>query len=402
VSGALRIIVTGLIAQHPLGGVAWDYVQYPLGLARLGHDVYYLEDSGEWPYNPEGTSRPEVTVADCASNVRHLRETMERFGLGDRWAYRCPIDARWYGISDRRRADVLSTADLLINVSGTLIHLQEYRGISPLAYVDSDPVFTQVRLLQGVGRLRQRIDAHDVHFTFGETLSSELAATGHRWLPTRQPIVLSEWGGEAPRRDAFTTVMNWASYKRVARDGVVYGQKDRQLRRLLDLPRRVRPTTLEVAVRRMERRHKPTVPIDRLNAAGWRVVDPLKVCRDIEGYRRYVQTSKAEFSVAKHGYVEGRAGWFSCRSACYLAAGRPVVVEDTGYRFVLPVGEGIVAFSSLEEAADGIRNVEAHYARHARAAREIACEYFHAGRVLGDLVERAMAAPGVAKAGSAS
>jgi hypothetical protein len=395
----LRILVTGLIGQHPLGGVTWDYVQYPLGLARLGHDVYYLEDSGEWPYDPAGTKGAEFAVTDCSRNVGYLRRTMRQFGLGERWLYRCPIDGAWHGLSARRREEVLASADLLINVSGTLIRLHEYRRIPRLAYIDSDPVFTQIKVVRGSRRFRQRVEAHDVHFSFGESLPATLPVTGQRWLPTRQPVVLGEWTHTHPARETFTTVMNWASYKRVSWEGNVYGQKDSEFRRFLSLPELVWPTALELAVRRAERRRKPTLPAERLAAAGWRVVDPLEVCPDVERYRRYVQTSKAEWSVAKHGYVAGRPGWFSCRSACYLASGRPVVVEDTGFGSVLPVGEGIVAFSTLEEAVEGIRDVEARYARHAAAAREIAREYFDSERVLTSLVDRALTAPAASAAG---
>ena len=170
----LRIVVTGLIAQHPsLGGVAWDYLQYPLGLARLGHDVYYLEDSGEWPYTLTGGPAPEDWIArDSAPNVRHLASVMERFGFGDRWAYRFPLGPRWFGLPHRKRRDVLATADLLINVSGTLERPLDYRQIPRLVYIDSDPVFTQVKLRMPRGQLKfqRRVAAHDVHFSFGERL----------------------------------------------------------------------------------------------------------------------------------------------------------------------------------------------------------------------------------------
>ena len=170
-TGRLRIVVTGLIAQHPrLGGVAWDYVQYPAGLARLGHDVYYLEDSGEWPYLLDGGDDPESWIArDPSENVRHLAAVMERAGLGDRWMYRFPIDGTWYGLPERRREEVLSSADLIVNVSGTLEHPERYRRGPRLVYIDSDPVFTQARLLaEPAGAFAQRVDAHDAFFSFGD------------------------------------------------------------------------------------------------------------------------------------------------------------------------------------------------------------------------------------------
>jgi hypothetical protein len=399
-SSSLRIVVTGLIGQHPMGGVAWDYVQFPLGLDRLGHDVYYLEDSGEWPYRPEGGARREEwLVPDCGPNVAHLAAVMEQFGLGDRWAYRCPMQPpRWFGLSDRRRNEVLRSADLLINVSGTLRRPDEYRSIPRLAYIDSDPVFTQIKLARGSRRLLRRVGAHDVHFSFGERLPADVPATGHDWRPTRQPIVLSEWRPAERVRDAFTTVMNWTSYDTVVHAGRRYGQKNVEFRRFLELPRLVRPTTLEVAVKAINRSRGPGSTLARLARHGWRVADPALVSRDLDSYRSYVATSRGEWSVAKNGYVQGSPGWFSCRSACYLAAGRPVVVQDTGFSRVMPAGEGLLAFSTLDEAAEGIRAVEADYGRHARAARAIAEAYFDSDKVLTRLVEKAMSSSATAGA----
>jgi multidrug efflux pump len=238
-SPSLRIVVTGLIAQHPfMGGVTWDYLQYALGLRRLGHDVYYLEDSGEWPYNIDGgPSGIHWAAQDCRFNVAFLARIMERFGLDGKWAYHCALESQWYGLSDRRRNEILSSADLLLNVSGTLEWREEYRRVSRLCYIDSDPLFTQVKLalaqaggampeqamtpedevarqvLKDALTLRDRIARYDVHFSFGEDLSVRIPETGIRWLPTRQPISLAEWKLSAPSRNVFTTVMNWTSYE---------------------------------------------------------------------------------------------------------------------------------------------------------------------------------------------
>jgi hypothetical protein len=253
-----------------------------------------------------------------------------------------------------------------------------------LAFIDSDPVFTQVKLARGQDDFRKLIDLHDVQFSFGERVSDFVPETGRRWRPTRQPVVLSEWRPAAPYRDVFTTVMNWTSYNPVVYDGRTYGQKDVEFMRFLELPRQVTPTVLEIAVNEGKTRRTPRA---LLAHKGWRVVDPMLVCPDLDRYRQYVESSKAEWSVAKNGYVVGQAGWFSCRSACYLAAGRPVVVQDTGFRSILPVGEGLLAFTTMAEAVASIRDVEANYARHASAARVIAETYFDAGKVLSRLIE---------------
>jgi hypothetical protein len=291
-TSSLRIVVTGLIAQHArLGGVAWDYLQYLAGLARLGHDVYYLEDSGEWPYVADGGASRESWIAqDPTPNVRHLASVMERFGLGDRWLYRFPIRPRWYGLSHRKRREVLASADLLVNVSGSLKRPSDYRQIPRLVYVDTDPAFTQVRLMlpRGQKKFQKRFVAHDAFFSFGERIGETELANGIDWWPTRQPILLSEWRPGTPTRDVFTTVMSWTSYKPLRHGGRSFGQKDVEFRRFVDLPRVVRPARLEVALRGTRHLRWETTdgggrtPDDRtprevLEAAGWRVVDAATV-----------------------------------------------------------------------------------------------------------------------------
>ncbi len=379
----LRIIVTGLIAQYPLGGVTWDYLQYVLGLARLGHDVYYLEDTGQWPYNPV-----EGGVSEgCIYNVNYLNTVLARFGLENKWAYRFPWKSQWFGLPDKDREMIIKSADLLINVSCTLQRPWDYRQICRLAYVDTDPVFTQVKLARGQADFRKQVDAHDIQFSYGERLSDTGPATGHLWRPMRKPIVVSEWHPSTPQREVFTTVMNWTSFKNVTYQGQSYGQKDVEFMRFVELPSMVTPTVLEMAIGSGKTRR---LPRDLLTRKGWRVVDPAEVCPDMDSYRRYIESSKAEWTVAKNGYVLGKAGWFSGRTACYLAAGRPVVVQDTGFAPVLPVGEGILAFQNIEEAVAAIHEVEDNYTRHAEVARDIAEEYFDSDKVLSKLIERSI------------
>jgi hypothetical protein len=261
----LRIIVTGLIAQHPLlGGITWHYLQYILGLVHLGHDVYYFEDSGEFPYNLNGGSSGNDWVAhDCTYNVDYLAKVMYRAGLENRWAYRFPLKQQWFGLSDKQRMVIIQSTDLLINVSGTLERPEDYRRIPRLLYVDTDPVVTQIKLALDAEDFRRRVDAHDVHFSFGECLSEVVPATGHRWRPTRQPILLSEWRPSMSHSDVFTTVMNWTSYKPLKYRGRMYGQKDVEFTRFLDLPRQGSPycdgsdTRSDRAPRMASQRRKP-------------------------------------------------------------------------------------------------------------------------------------------------
>jgi hypothetical protein len=379
-----RIVVTGLIARYPLGGLTWHYLQYVVGLAQLGHQVFYLEDSGGWPYNPVDGG----TGLGCEFNVAYLNDVLADFGLEQHWAYCFPDGRQWFGVSDEAREETLHSADLLINVSGVLHRPDAYRQVKRLAYLDTDPVFTQIRLARGDIYLRSLVDAHDVHFSFGEALGDPVPATGHQWIPTRQPVLLAQWDPMTETRDFFTTVMNWTSYSDVEWQGRTYGQKNAEFLRFLDLPTLVAPSQLEVAVALGKTQR---APYDLLRRRGWRVVDPAQACPDLEGYRQYVSSSRAEWAVAKQAYVAGRPGWFSERSACYLAAGRPVVVQDTGFGARLPVGEGIIPFSTMEEAAAGIRAVEASYEHHSTGARQIAAEYFESSKVLQRLLEDAFA-----------
>jgi hypothetical protein len=402
--------VTGLIAQHRLlGGVTWDYLNVVLGMKRLGHDVYYIEDSGGWPYTFDAGPSGNYRVAhDPKPTVEYLASVMAEFGLSTKWAYYFPPKSEWFGISQEKRKELIRSADLLINVSGTLEKPENYRRVRRLVYIDTDPGFTQINVAGGNSELRERANAHDVHFSFGECLGKDLPDTGHRWQPTRQPIVLSEWRSSVPYQNTFTTVMNWTSYKVITYCGRTYGQKDIEFLKFMSLPQKVLPTTLEVALHRPDIRRSSNyentpervralnendttwTPYEVLTQFGWRVVDATEVCPDLRSYRRYIQTSKGEWSVAKNAYVDGKSGWFSGRSACYLAAGRPVIVQDTGFSRLLPVGEGILCFNTLDEAEVGIREVEANYSRHAKAAQDIAEAYFDSDKVLNRLLNIAM------------
>lgn len=407
---SLRIIISGLIAQHPaLGGMTWHYLNYLLGLTDLGHDVYYLEDSGLVPYELSDREVPDDELATTPDeNVRHLAETLGRFGMQDRWAYRCGPRPGWFGMSDARRLEVLRSADLLINVSGSLEEPGSYRDVPKLVYIDTDPVVTQIKYLAAnPPEFPARVDEHDLHFTFGERDSARQPDTGHCWLPTRQPIFLPEWQSVENVRSVYTTVMNWASYSPLVWNGREYAQKDAEFQRYIDLPASIAPLQLEVAlapgvhkewqsrlddlpprVRELVHERSHWKPRELLEVMGWQVVAADAHCGTIDDYRDYLRTSRGEWSVAKNAYVTGRSGWFSERSACYLAAGRPVVVQDTGFSQVLPVGDGLLAFATPDEAADALSDAERRYSHHSRNATALAHTYFDSRRVLSDLIER--------------
>jgi hypothetical protein len=399
-ASSLRVIITGFIGhQRLLGGVAWDYLNVVLGMKRLGHDVYYIEDSGCWPYNEvDGLSGGDWTDWNPRPTVEHLNNVMSAFDLGNKWAYHFPPKSEWFGLSSIERRQTIESADLLINVSGTLEKPWNYRTVKRLIYIDTDPVFCQIGAEFGTDSkiMRQRLNAHDVFFTLGECLSSNdaLPNLGYKWNTTKYPIVLNQWRDDSLTGNGFTTIMNWTSYDSLTYHNKRYGQKDAEFMKFIELPQRVFPTPLEVALYKprvkSSRNFAVSAPLDLLESSGWKIVDASEVCPDFYSYRRYIHQSKAEWSVAKGGYVVGRSGWFSCRSACYLAAGRPVVVQDTGFSKVLPVGEGVIGFCTSDEAEAGIREVEANYQRHAKAAQDIAEAYFDSDKVLNRLLEIAM------------
>lgn len=383
----MRIVVTGLAATYPLGGVSWDYLAYVDGFRRMGHEVLYLEDTGGWFYHPAARTFRD----DAAPNLRYLAATLGALGLDEvPWAVRAP-NGEYHGRGAAAVAEYCRTADLLLNVSGCCWLREEYRGARCTAYIDTDPGFTQAKLQaveQGVASDSERysvrlIRAHDRFFTFAEHIGAagcRVPACGLDWRPTRQPVVLERWPFRVDLAAArFTTVMSWRTESGApVIDGIRYGGKAEALLRFLELPR-CTPVALELAV-------AGAAPCERLAKAGWRVVDAHACSATADGYRAYVQASRGEWSVAKEIYVALCSGWFSTRSAVYLASGKPVVVQDTGWSAHYPTGEGLFAFSTLEEAAGALATVDADYIRHCAAARAVAEAELAAPAVLARLL----------------
>jgi len=380
----MRIIVTGLVAQYAFGGVAWDYLQYVEGFRQLGHDVFYLEDTETWPYDPV----QNTITDDCSYNVAYLRGVMERLGLDGRWVYRNGANGSYHGQTEADVKVLCAGADLFLNVSGGGWLRPEYLAIPRKVFLDSDPMFTQVAIAAGKPEVVDRIRAHDFHFTFAENIGASdcrVPTAGLDWIPTRQPIVLDWWSGpnEVPR-DVFTTVMNWVSYKECEYAGERWGQKDVEFLKFVDLPQRTRQP-FEIAMGMGPGMKRPT---EMLRAKGWQIIEPADHLPDPWTYRDYLRRSRGEWSIAKEGYVKSRSGWFSCRSACYLALGRPCVLQDTGWSRVYPTGHGLFAFLTMDEAVAGLDAVNADYAGHSAAARRLAAELFDARRVLGAMLEK--------------
>jgi hypothetical protein len=379
---ALRFLCSGYLVRYPLGGLSWHHLQYLVGLRRLGHKVTFFEHYG-WADSCYDPAR-NIMTPDPSYGIAYLRELLRPYGLDNDWCYLAQ-DGSAYGLPRDRLAQLCRECDVYFNLSN-INWIPELEQCRRRVLVDTDPVFTQI----GAHGLGGPYSRYDLLLTYGENVhqpDSTMPTGGTQWIPTRQPVVLDLWPVEGANRSApFTTVMNWSTLGDQQHDGKVYGQKDREFDPFFSLPM-TSGQSMEIAVK---------VPPNlgaRLAEGGWRVTDPLEVTRDPYTYQRYLRSSRAEFSVAKHGYVVTRCGWFSERSAAYLASGRPVVVQDTGFSDWLETGSGIIPFKTPEEALAGVEEINRRYDFHCRAAREIAQEYFDARKILPPLIQRAMEHP---------
>jgi hypothetical protein len=402
----MRIVVLGYVVRGPLGGMTWHYLHYLLGLSALGHDVYFAEDSDDAPfcYDP---SR-DATDANPAYGLAYADETFRRLGLEGRWAYYDAPRREWRGGGARHIIEICRTADLLLNVSGVNRMRDWFRGIPRRCFVDTDPAFTQIRHRVSPEARAYALE-HTCHLSFGTNIGRPgclVPNDGFSWGPTRQPIALEHWPPDRWRpframpwrRRRFTSVLLWYSYPPLGYEGVQYGTKWHSFQAYASLPTVVPAAQLELAAASPRWAWAPPdVQVHELRRQGWRLRDPIGITRDCFAYRRYIVGSDAEFGVAKEGYVVSRSGWFSERSAAYLAAGKPVVAQDTGFSAWLPSGLGLLAFRDPDEAREAIESVAARYDVHRRAARDIAVEYFDGRRVLTSLLDRAMASSNTAR-----
>jgi hypothetical protein len=375
---SLRIVCAGYLIRYPLGGFCWHHLQYLLGLARLGHHVTYVEHFG-WPGSCYDPAIDDMT-SDPAYGAGFLRDLLTRFDLGDQWCYLAE-DGSTRGLSRDDLADACRRADVFFNLDN-MNWTDELALCRRRVLIDTDPVFTQTGFGTGIP-----LERYQTLFTYGENVHQKtcsMPTAGARWLPTRQPVVLDAWTVHPPAPTApFTTVMSWSAYGEHTYEGRTFSQKDRELIPYMDFPRRS-GHPMELAL------NAPPGIKQRLSAGGWKLADPIQVTRSPWTYQDYLGASLAEFSIAKHGYVVTRSGWFSDRSAGYLASGRPVVLQDTGYPDYLPCGQGLLPFQNAAEALVAVRGVRENYEEHCAAARRIAEEYFDARRVLPDLLEKAL------------
>jgi hypothetical protein len=391
----LKIVVGGFLGLLPAGGVTWDYVQYPLGFSQLGHDVWYVEDTRLYPVYQAAGSQWD----DCLPTVRHLQSVMEYFGMGEHWAYRDEASGQSFGLSEAAIRAHCAQADLFVNISCSTFLRDEYRRIPLRILIDSDPMFTQIQyeteqmFTPGVSKIREMVDGHNFLFTFGENIGAEdcrIPTCGLPWRPTRQPICLDQWPALPLPADAnppVTTLMNWAAGKKLTYAGTEWGQKDLEFPKIQNLPRQFPDGRFSIVINQTGQTGR-AFPAADIQNAGWEILNPEHVAGNWSDYRAFIRASAAELSIAKETYVKARTGWFSCRSACYLAAGRPVVAQDTGWSKYYPVGEGLFSFDDAQGATEAVQNLRAEPQKHRAAARAIAEEYFASNKVLRAMLDQ--------------
>ena len=385
-----RVVVLGMMGRTPFAGVAWQALHYLEGLRRLGFDVVYVEDTDDWPYD---AVRNTITD-DAGYTLGYIGRMMAWLGLADHWAYRSPVDGVVRGPLADRVPQLFRDADALVNVTGSTVLRDEYLSAPVRIYLETDPVLPQVLIAQQDQYMIDLLAAHTHHMTFGENLGAPdcgVPVTRFAYRATRQPVVLDWWNGRTaqspvptPVAAPFTTVSNWKqSGKDVEWRGEVYRwSKHHEFLRFLDVPGRS-AEAFELALACSD-----ADVLALLTRHGWRVRDALELSRDILPYRDYIRGSRGEFTVAKDQNIRLRSGWFSDRSACYLAAGRPVITQETGFSAILPTGKGLFGFTTLDDVLTALDSIAGDPAGHGQAAADIATEYFGAEGVLGRLCEQ--------------
>jgi hypothetical protein len=379
-----RVVVLGLMGQYPLGGMAWQVLHHVLGFRRLGYETYYVENNGAPPYSPKQKS----IVGSCAANVRFLRDTFARFDLGDAWAYYDSGGRRWFGMAEARAKELLRGADLLVNLCGAAQPHDYADRKGCLVYVETDPILEQVKYANGDAATKAFLEGHDVLFTYAVRLGdagTKVPPGPFRWRKTHPPVCVDLWASPPRPRAPWRTI---ATYRNKGKDVVIGGEtyfwsKHPNWDLVMELPRRTQEK-LEVALVSPDSDQRA-----RFEGAGWRVEDPVRISCGALVYRKYIQGAKGEFSVEKDDQVRLHLGWFSDRSVCFLAAGRPVVIQDTGFGARVPTDAGLLGWSTAEEALACVERASKDYALHAKRARAIAREHFEASVLLPPILEAA-------------
>lgn len=384
-----KIVVMGFTAGCPIAGVIWQHVHYIVGLQRLGHEVYYIEDSARLPYNPVTWTVDE----DYSYAAEVLGKLASQFGFEGRWGYcaRFLPETPTAGLTKQQILQLYRDADAILNVCGSQEFNEDLIGNDRMLYVESDPGVEQIKIDKDTADTKEYLGRHRALFTFGENIGQPdfpVPLHGRTWLPTRQPVVTDLWSpsGPPPQGAVFTSIANWntSGKKDIEwRKENYLWSKSLEFLKFVDAPR-CSGENFELAT---DIKDAATQALFRRN--GWNLTSPHALSVDWNDYLRYIQHSKGEFTVAKDQYVRLNTGWFSDRTACYLAAGRPAITQETGFTKFYGGKEGLLSFQTMEEIVEGVCAINADYAKHSRAALEIAKEVFEAEKVLADLLRRA-------------
>ena len=369
-------------AQRPgRGGQFWVFLQYLLGFRRLGYDVLYLDALETDSYIDE---QGQHCPLEESWSVQYFRKVMAEFELQNNYSLLCDGGARHIGLSRSEVVDRVRGAECLINVMGFLRDEDILAAARRKVFLDIDPGFGQMWRELGLANI---FAGHDAYVTVGTNVGGSgctVPTCGLKWISTLPPVVLDNWPMIAPQGGGkFTSVVTWRGiFGPIEFQGSTYGLRVHEFRKFIELPRRsAEPFELALDIHPSE-----TADLAALTQNGWQLVDPASVTRMPHDYQQYIQASKAEFGVAKNLYVKTGAGWISDRTVCYLASGKPVLIQDTGIRELLPAGEGVLLFSNVDEAVDGVEKICRDYDAHCRSARRVAEQYFDSDKVLSRLL----------------
>jgi hypothetical protein len=379
-SSRLTILFSGMMAADlHQGGAIWAILQFVLGLKRLGHDVLFVEPIAE------SAGRPASAPLAASENAAFLREIATEFGLERPAALILAGTRETVGIAYEELREFARRADLLLNVSGMLTDPELMVNIPCRTYLDLDPAFNQ--LWQSVEGIDMRFAGHTHFVTIGQAIGEAdctVPTCGIQWIKSLQPIVLEHWPvADRIVYDGLTTVGNWRGYGSVEHAGVFYGQKAHSFRQFMRVP----TMTSEKFMPAISIHADEAKDLTALADNGWHLLDPARVVATPGSYREFIQGSKAELGIAKSGYVASRCGWFSDRSVCYLASGRPVIAQETGFSRFLPTGAGLFAFSNPDQLLAAIDEMNADYAFHSQSARRTAEKHFDSDIVLSQLLQ---------------
>ncbi len=407
-----KIVVIGQIAKYPLGGVTWDWLNYLLGFRKLGYKVHYFEDGPKWLYNP---IENDVTLSEY--NINYLKKVMNEFGFDSDWTYlsrsKTFTTSKMYG--NQKIKEIFQSSEAIFNICGSSDMDKLIKDFSipknvKKVYIDGDPMINQIKMLKEKNDATSSFRTHDIFFTYAENIGEKDCAIPEqkeiKWIKTRFPVFLPEWKTPINEKaDRFTTIANWQSYKGFLYKGQKYsGSKSMEFLKFYDVPN-ISKQKLELAIiadtEEKEKVFKKEMiqkklkdqnfvtnknNLEKMKSGGWIIADAIKASKDWKVYKDYIKDSKGEWSVAKNIYVKAKTGWFSGRSTCYLASGKPVILEDTGFSKFIPTGKGLFSFKNKEEALKAIEEINKNYEYHSREAKRIASEYFDSDKILKKMI----------------